>query len=144
MPRSPTCPNHLLDFDTRDIDFFCKFPDSLIGIFVGERVDINLHPWSHCAKVRERVRQVDATAMGGIKEKRKLSDGFFTSASCIIKARSRQRENSLRKNNTEPCYTELLKLILMNTGPQGIVGAVGSYSMSLDYKLQTASSMGDL
>lgn len=60
MHSSPTCPNHLLDFDTRDIDFFCKFPDSLVGVFIGEWININLHPWSHCIKVRERVRQTDA------------------------------------------------------------------------------------
>lgn len=74
IPSSPTCPNHLLNFDTRDIDFFCKFPDSLIGIFVGERININLHPWSHCIKVRERVRQTDANGMTDavIEEKRNL------------------------------------------------------------------------
>lgn len=43
----PTCSNHLLNFDTGDINFLGKLPHCLIGVLIGERVNVDLHAWGH-------------------------------------------------------------------------------------------------
>lgn len=55
-----------------------------------------------------------------------------------------EREKQFEKEHAEPCFTGLLKLALVNTGPQVIVGTMGSYIVNLDYKLQTDFSMGKI
>lgn len=42
------CSNHLLNLHTRNINFLGKLTDSFIGVFIGERVDVNLHSGSDC------------------------------------------------------------------------------------------------
>lgn len=43
----PTCSDHLLNLDTGDVNFLGKLPDCLIRVFIGERVNIDLHAWGH-------------------------------------------------------------------------------------------------
>lgn len=45
--QPPTCSNHLLNFDTGDVNFLGKLPHCLIGVLIGERVDVDLHAWGH-------------------------------------------------------------------------------------------------
>lgn len=52
----PTCSDHLLNLDTGDVDFLGKLPHCLIRIFIGERVNIDLHAWGHWG--------VDKTSLG--------------------------------------------------------------------------------
>lgn len=45
--QPPTCSNHLLNFDTGDVNFLGKLPHCLIGVLVGEGVNVDLHAWGH-------------------------------------------------------------------------------------------------
>lgn len=45
--QPPTCSDHLLNFDTGDVNFLGKLPHCLIGVLVGEWVDVDLHAWGH-------------------------------------------------------------------------------------------------
>lgn len=65
--QSPTCSDHLLNFDTGDVNFLGKLPHCLIGVFVGEGVNVDLHAWGHWERRSGSVTCTDSR--GGQMEK---------------------------------------------------------------------------
>lgn len=40
-----TCTDDLLDFDGGDVDLLGELSDGLVGVLIGEGVNVDLHPW---------------------------------------------------------------------------------------------------
>ena len=52
---SITCTNDLFNLHTGYINLLGKLPHSLVGVLICERININLHSWSHLEKSEERL-----------------------------------------------------------------------------------------
>lgn len=41
------CFDYLFNFDVGDVNFFGKFSYGFVGVFVGERVDVDFYVWGY-------------------------------------------------------------------------------------------------